>query len=278
MRNSAALLLLFFLLSCQEAALQKVNDSVSLDTGTNNTLTVIDSAATNPELEPLNPETSDYSPFTNEFTILIPTSYRDWEGRNDADQLQESWLSLVRRNKHFVLEAAQYKIARGFDPCVGDSTKIIEAEEAILFLNNPAHRSGAVQAVDLPKKMIWPTKKISFNFNNKMYTLRAIGKVTSKNKINFSDDEEAFREVENYELLISSATDPETLLLAQHTFNDTFIEILFIGDLDRDGRPDFIFRANRDYEEERVVVYLSSRAKSGQAARKVSEIAVQFDC
>ena len=38
-----------------------------------------------------------------------------------------------------------------------------------------------------------------------------------------------------------------------------------------------MFSANRNYEEERVLVYLSSRAKKGKAAEKVCEIAVQFD-
>ena len=84
--------------------------------------------------------------------------------------------------------------------------------------------------------------------------------------------------VEDYKLYISAENGPETLLMEQNSFNDTFVELLFIGDLDRDGKPDFVFSANRDYEEDRVVLYLSSRAKAGKAGEKVSEIAVQFDC
>lgn len=66
--------------------------------------------------------------------------------------------------------------------------------------------------------------------------------------------------------------------MEQESFNDTFVEILFIGDIDRDGKPDFIFGTNRNYEEERVFLYLSSEAIEGKQIKKVSEIAVQFDC
>ena len=38
------------------------------------------------------------------------------------------------------------------------------------------------------------------------------------------------------------------------------------------------YGANRDYEEERVILFLSSKAENGDSVKKVSEIAVQFDC
>lgn len=66
--------------------------------------------------------------------------------------------------------------------------------------------------------------------------------------------------------------------LQEDAFNDTFVELLFVGDIDRDGKLDFIFGANKNYEEERVILFLSSKAENGNLVKKVSEIAIQFDC
>ena len=89
---------------------------------------------------------------------------------------------------------------------------------------------------------------------------------------------QTYQNVKDYKLYISADAGPESLFLQQESFNDTFVELLFIGDIDRDGKPDFIFGANRDYEEERVILYLSSKAEKGKIIKNVSEIAVQFDC
>ncbi|MFC6096774.1 hypothetical protein ACFPVY_08955 [Flavobacterium qiangtangense] len=66
--------------------------------------------------------------------------------------------------------------------------------------------------------------------------------------------------------------------MKEESFNDTFVELLFAGDIDNDGKLDFIFGANRNYEEERVILFLSSKAEKENVVKKVSEIAIQFDC
>lgn len=44
--------------------------------------------------------------------------------------------------------------------------------------------------------------------------------------------------------------------------------MLFAGDIDGDGKLDFIFGANRDYEEDRALLFLSSKAENGEAVKK----------
>ena len=68
------------------------------------------------------------------------------------------------------------------------------------------------------------------------------------------------------------------MFLEETSFNDTFVQLLFVGDIDADGKLDFIFNASRDYEEERVVLYLSSYAKDNEIIKKVGDIAIQHDC
>ena len=59
--------------------------------------------------------------------------------------------------------------------------------------------------------------------------------------------------------------------MVQDQYNDTQTELKFIGDLDHDGQPDFIFSSPRDYEEERLIFNLSG-SKIGYETNR------QFDC
>jgi len=226
----------------------------------------------------------------NEFEILLPRAYRDWENSNPVDALTKEWLERNKVDGKYYLSKAKYSIERGFDNCSGDSTKIIKSNShTILLINKTSFELGEIESIKIEKSKIWPNEKLKFHFGNEAYTLRAEGDIIgaenansisteSADSITIANGGEVFHEVENYKLYISSDNSTETLFLEQKSFEDTFVELIFIGDLDRDGKPDLIFRANRNYEEDRVLVYFSSKAKDAYQIRKVSEIAVQFDC
>ncbi|MEO8934799.1 MAG: hypothetical protein ABI295_10890 [Xanthomarina sp.] len=217
--------------------------------------------------------------FKNHFDILLPGEYRDWEAENPVNNISKSWIELYKKESKYYLDKANYSIESGYSECSGDSTKILKSKnENLLFLNHATLKLGEVQTINIDKNKIWPQEKISFNFNDIIYTIRAEGDVLSSQKVPTDEGEEIYQDVENYKLYISSNKTSETLFLEQDSFNDKFVELLFIGDLDTDGKPDFIFGANRDYEEERVLLYLSSQAKEGSLIEKVSEIAIQSDC
>lgn len=217
--------------------------------------------------------------FKNDFEILLPTQYRDWENKNEVDDLSKDWLDLNIKDGKYYLEKANYTIERGYSECSGDSTKIINSQnKTILLINNSSLKLGEINSFKIKKNKIWPNEKLTFRFENIEYSLRAEGKIISSEKVSTDNGEELYQKVEDYKLYISTKNATETLFLEQESFNDTFVEILFIGDIDRDGKADFIFGTNRNYEEERVFLYLSSKAKNGNQIIKVSEIAVQFDC
>jgi len=227
----------------------------------------------------LNEKTSDEA-FQNDFDILLPRSYRSYEGKNPALALTENWIALYEENGSYYLGKAGFKIDKGFDECSGDSlVSILPNNKAIIFLDNTDLKTGKIKSLKINKEKIWPKEKITFNFNNLDYVLRGEGKVLSEEKVYADGDkEEVYKKVEHYKLYLKSGTSKEELLLTEETFNDTFVVLLFAGDIDGDGKLDFVFGANRDYEEERVILFLSSKAKNGNAVKKVSEIAVQFDC
>lgn len=269
----APILLLIFttIISCE-----KKNESKNIEeTKLNSVMEKLEEKAKNEKVE-----TDETVEDKNVFDILIPRSYRDFDKENPINDLTKNWSELYKQNNKYFIGKADYNIEKGFDECSGDSTKTITPKkDAILFLNNPNLKNGEIKSLSIGKKRIWPNEKISFKFNNVKYLIRAEGKVLSTENVYTDGDKlEKYQKVENYKLFISTKDSKEQLFLTEKSFNDTFVELLFVGDIDNDGKLDFIFGANRDYEEERVVLYLSSQAEKGQIIKRVSEIAVQFDC
>lgn len=212
-------------------------------------------------------------------SILLPKEYRDFGNENDANELKKDWLDLYQKNGKIYLGKADYTITKGFSECSGDSTKIIHSKNnSLLLIGHSKLTLGEIKTVKIVKNRIWPTEKLKFRFGDEEYTLRAEGKVLSSEKVHTDEGDEFYQNVKDYKLYLSANNAPETLFLQEESFNDTFVELLFIGDIDKDGKPDFIFGANRDYEEERVILYLSSQARKGKLIKKAAEVAIQFDC
>jgi hypothetical protein len=218
--------------------------------------------------------------FKNKFNILIPQNYRTYNNENPVTDLNEKWIELYQENGAYFLGKANFKIEKGYSECSGDSTlSIVSQKKVLLLMDLPKLKNGKVTSLKIDKDKIWPKEKVSFVFNKLTYTLRGEGKVLSEEKVSTDDDKiEVFKNVEDYKLYLSVGNTSEKLLLTENSFNDTFVKLLFAGDIDGDGKLDFVFGANRNYEEDRVILFLSSKAENGEAVQKVSEIAVQFDC
>ena len=211
---------------------------------------------------------------------LLPTSYRIFNNEDPTKELGSDWFDLSEKNGKYYLEKAIYKLTKGYDECVGVEIKTITTgRKTLLLIEDPKLSIGEVPFLPIIKKYTWPKQQQSFFFKNQTYTLRAEG-TTEENLTpeNDDDNETLWGKVKNYKIYLSKNGNSETLLLSEEDFNDTFVELLFVGDIDRDGKLDFIFGANRDYEETRVILFLSSEAEVNKIIRKVSEIAIQFDC
>lgn len=215
----------------------------------------------------------------NDFNILLPRSYRTYN-INPASSLTNKWIDLYEDNGEYYLAKADFKIESGFDECSGDSLKsIMPKNKTIIFMDYPSLKPGKIKSLKIVKHKVWPKEKVTYTFNGINYVLRAEGKVLSEDKTEPDNDGgEVFKNVANYKLYLTAGNSPEKLLLAEDAFHDTFVELLFAGDIDGDGKLDLVFSASRDYEEERVILFLSSKAKNDDVMTKVAEIAVQFDC
>lgn len=115
----------------------------------------------------------------------------------------------------------------------------------------------------------------------KQLTLEGKGLVIERNGVFLkgSDEDERWDIVENYELyLFEEETGKKQLLLSIPKFNDTFVEILWIGDLDEDGKPDFIFYTSPDYEYKQIELFLSSPTDEHEIVNKVAVSSYDFSC
>lgn len=267
-KNVFAILLVSVLFSCKDVKQEKAADKV---------VVVKDSVVKTEESEST---AVTEEAFKNEFDILIPQTYRIYDNQNPVKALNQKWVELYEENGEFFLGKANFKIEKGYSECSGDSTLSIMPEKKVLLLmDDPKLKTGKIKSLKIERDKIWPKEKMSFTFNNVNYTLRGEGKVLSEEKVSTDDDKiEIFKKVEDYKLYLTIGNNPEKLILTEASFNDTFVEFLFAGDIDGDGKLDFVFGANRDYEEERVILFLSSKAENENSVKKVSEIAVQFDC
>lgn len=244
----------------------------------------------------------------NDFETLSPRAYRTWEGKNDVDIITDKWIELYREKDKYFLGKANFKIDNGFDECVEVKTKaIVSKNETVLFMDLPELKEGEITSLKIDKNKILPGEKIYFTYNNLKYYIRAEGKIISYNgnelnrklalddieayTINSNgdtvyatqtlvvdDEDDTFPEVEDYKLFISTQDSKEQLFLQISSFNDSFVTLVFVGDIDRDGKLDFIFDTSRDYEVETKSLYLSSKALPNQIIKLVSVASVQFDC
>lgn len=216
--------------------------------------------------------------FKEGFGILLPRSYRVYNEESPIASLTDKWVDLYQKNGAYYLGKPDFEIEKGFDDCSGDSLVSINSRNnTMLLMDYPGLKLGKIKSFKIDKNKVWPNEKVTYVFNNVSYTLRAEGKIISSEVHADGDKQEVFKVVENYKLYLTVGN-KEQLLLTEKSFNDTFVILLFAGDIDGDGKLDFIFGANRHYEEERVVLFLSSKAKNGEVVKKVSEIAIGFDC
>ncbi|WP_437919571.1 hypothetical protein [Sphingobacterium sp. LRF_L2] len=215
-----------------------------------------------------------------ENNTLITGNYRIWETADDPETLlnKGKWLDIHQDGPIFAITPLNYQKSNGYDDCAGIATKRIEASSGSLLLTNLAViTSKEIQPISLMNNKIWPNEKIDFDFLGNTYRLAGVGSIGSSEV--FTDDdghEEIFHEVSDYQLQLIDPKGQTTVLLSEESFQDTFMRIDFVGDLDGDNKPDFIISVPRNYEEERVLLILSTKMSNGKIV--VYEASRQFDC
>ncbi len=212
--------------------------------------------------------------------ILLPAGYRGTKPADFQHMLKEDWFDFYQDTdtRNFFLKKASVHISRYYDGCIEDSTTSVQSMEgALLLIKGLTPNNARIKSVSLAKESVFAGGQLDFSYNQKNYVLRATGKVAQSESGNdFSD---SWDHVTNYELyLFDPETKTEQLLVQIPRFKDTQANLLFVGDLDEDGKPDFLIETSTDYEEKRVELFLSSVAEKGKLIKRVGVSEYQFDC
>lgn len=216
-------------------------------------------------------------------SVFIDGIYRGSEPSDFAPMLHEDWYDLYKDEStgNFLLEKAQITIAKEFDECLGDSTTYVQSRDAIAMIKGITPKDKTVNSFATEITALAPGEKLTFTFDNIEYNLKADGIYTDENNMYIIDGfpaEKAHNETVNYKLYLYTKDKKQLLISFPRSNEETYIQILFIGDLDGDGKPDFIFNTSRDYEEKRVTLFLSSPAKGQDIVVPTDEASYQFDC
>lgn len=97
-----------------------------------------------------------------------------------------------------------------------------------------------------------PNTTVDFTYNGVAYRLKTEGE----------DDD---GDTKNYQLHTGRKGDKKEQVLVNHALVESAcIEILFIGDLDGDSKPDIILNARTNFENRYIMLFLSSTREKGE--------------
>lgn len=261
-RKLVLLSIMPFIFACQQK--QKANSTESIDSSIIVPNVMIDTGFIK---DPLNIKNNEsVINYRQGDLLLANAAYRIGEANEIGKILNHgNWLMLYKEQGRYKIDKAQYSlIEEDEEPCSGMPTQTLETERnSLLFFNIPNIKVGVIDTVVIKNRVITPNKALSFTFNGHSYKLEATG--TDPLKQNFRDIPNAY-----YQLTLT-VDNVSKEILYQTQYSDTNTEILFIGDLDKDGKLDFILSSPRDYEEQRIILILSSEPIHYEETR-------QFDC
>ncbi len=129
-----------------------------------------------------------------------------------------------------------------------------------------AGRLDAAQGVH--PQYLYPGEQWPFKLSGKSYSLKGEGAVKT-----IGEEEKV---VVNFRLWLETTDNGQVrrqLLVARPSFDDAMIELLWVGDIDRDGRPDFVFNLSDHYNLTYIGLFLSSGAANEELVRFVGGIA-----
>lgn len=150
-------------------------------------------------------------------------------------------------------------------------------EQALILIDAPLKQSKLKHFIT--KKHVLPQETIHIKHKNYSYKIFATGNFITPTK----QDNTSYSlgdNIRDYKLYISKTFKKKTTtsLLAQAaTFDDSMIEILFVGDIDKDGMLDLVIDVSNKYSRSEIALFLSSCAKSNEAVGLVN-VVYQTSC
>lgn len=224
----------------------------------------------------VNNEVDDFSfPVDSALQVKILRTETFHNDEVEEDFKNKVWFGLFKKDNSYTLSQTQVFIKSVNDPIVDENeedrtgwevTTSIKDTCIILIEKKPYLSNREVWDIKVPANLA-DNEDFEFNYKNIEYTLFALEK-KRKEKV---DSE--WIEVSHYSLYLrayENGKETKTLLVAKKNIDEKFVEILFAGDIDGDGRLDLIIDTSNHYNVSSPTLYLSKpAAKEGKIIKPV---------
>ena len=187
----------------------------------------------------------------------------------------DNWYDFYQDDKtgEYHLHKANITVEKYYCDCRQDYASGYSSERpSLLLIRGLKTKKKPVKTLVLPIENITLEENHSFRFDKKTYTFRAEGTVRTD-----GHHDEYWYKVKDYKLYLSDGKN-EQLMTTVEYFDGTSPDIVWVGDMDGDGKPDFVLRTATWYENERLELYLSSIAGKGELFKLAGTAGYFRDC
>lgn len=227
--------------------------------------------------------------FPENVEILLPTQYRKESTGYPKNVKEKDWFEMYKDTKtnQWKIAKADLKITYGRDECVGEDVMVIKSQhaDAVLFFTNFEGLSLEPTTI-LENKPLLPERNVSFDFKGEKYQFLPMGtcldekgqmmtasEVKAKNEEDLIDN----TKITGYRLSFGAVGNSQEIAVIENIEFST-PKVIWAGDLNNDGLPDFILDLPDSYESRHVLFFLSDKNDLEKPLKKVAELKVVNDC
>lgn len=229
------------------------------------------------EIEEIDFSSIEYDPLDlpivdNETGIKILTVGQFHEDEVSPEVKDQYWFGLYKEGTRSYVKKVKIGVTRVNDPILdyeGEKTgwdiSVENKNECVLLIAGIDLKEADVPSFEVRNKEPIPGDTLTFDDNSMTIKLY----VTGLKQMVSSD----WYQLANYKMMLSISENDEVTtqnIIAIADFDDDMIDIIWIGDLDGDNKPDLIIDTSRHYNVMAPTLFLSSRAEKGEIVKCVA--------
>jgi hypothetical protein len=220
------------------------------------------------------------------FKIKLLETGEGFHGDEVEAKSGEKWLGLFKENDGYFMRFSELKVSRVHDPIVDDNEKI-KTGKSISLKNNKTpifllKNAGTLQEGKITTLFQGLTWKDFLNSpeesNLNADEVLTVFKKDFVQKYKLGGNEYKLQVVEAKNekdekilaLILESEATKQILHTLNADYNSDLGNLYWVGDLDRDGKPDFYMDLYVHYNAGNKVLFLSSQAERGKLVKKVA--------